>query len=633
MNDLRRWTTAPALLLLALSAPAAGGAAEPWKSLSSPGGVFVIEFSVGEKGRPMYRVKYAGAGIIEPCGIGFVEVEGPDWTGGFDAIEMSVVSGHDETWKPVWGERSTVRDHYRGATVIFKRPEPQGELELDVRAYDQGVAFRYVVDPSAGRNSIRIEREETEFRFTGDHNLWAVYSAQGKYSKTRLSKIRSSVERPCVLEIGDGKVIAVAEAALVDFSRMRLRRSEVSPNTLVSRLHGPVRAKLPLKTPWRVIMAAEGAGQLLQNNDLILNLNEPNRIAEPGWIRPGKVIRDVTLSTKGGMACVDFAVENGLQFIEFDAGWYGNQGDEASDARTVSRGNLDLPGVIEYANKNNIGVILYVNRRHLERDLDKLLPVYREWGIAGLKFGFVQHGDQKWTRWMHKAIVKCAKYKLMVDVHDEYRMTGWQRTYPNFMTAEGIGGDETRPPNEQALANLFSRMIAGPADHTICYFNGYVDQTTSHAAQLAKAVCFFSPWQFLFWYDQPSSAQGEPELEFFQLLPTTWDDTRVIHGRIGSYAVIARRKGSDWFIGCLNAGEPRSLKVPLDFLPVGKKFEARTYHHDPGAETRTKVGIARRGVDSGTVLNASMSGRGGLAIRIFPAKEGSARVPGELPGE
>ena len=627
MNDLRRWTTVPVLLLLALSAPAAGGAAEPWKSLSSPGGVFVIEFSVGEKGRPTYRVKYAGAGIIEPCGIGFVEVEGPDWTGGFDAIEMSVVSGHDETWKPVWGERSTVRDHYRGATVIFKRPEPQGELELDVRAYDQGVAFRYVVDPSAGRNSIRIEREETEFRFTGDHDLWAVYSAQGKYSKTRLSKIRSSVERPCVLEIGDGKVIAVAEAALVDFSRMRLRRSKVSPNTLVSRLHGPVRAKLPLKTPWRVIMAAEGAGQLLQNNDLILNLNEPNRIAEPGWIRPGKVIRDVTLSTKGGMACVDFAVENGLQFIEFDAGWYGNQGDEASDARTVSRGNLDLPGVIEYAKKNNIGVILYVNRRHLERDLDKLLPVYREWGIAGLKFGFVQHGDQKWTRWMHKAIVKCAKYKLMVDVHDEYRMTGWQRTYPNFMTAEGIGGDETRPPNEQALANLFSRMIAGPADHTICYFNGYVDQTTSHAAQLAKAVCFFSPWQFLFWYDQPSSARGEPELEFFKLLPTTWDDTRVIHGRIGSYAVIARRKGSDWFIGCLNAGEPRSLKVALDFLPAGKKFEARTYHHDPGAETRTKVGIARRGVDSSTVLNASMSGRGGLAIRIFPVKEGSGELP------
>ena len=280
-------------------------------------------------------------------------------------------------------------------------------------------------------------------------------------------------------------------------------------------------------------MAAGDAGTLLENNDLLLNLNEPNQIKDTQWIRPGKVIRDVTLSTKGGMACVDFCVRYGLQFIEFDAGWYGSEREMASDARTVSRPNLDLPKVIAYAKENNIGVILYVNRRHLERDLDDLLPLYRDWGIAGIKFGFVQHGDQKWTKWMHNAIIKCAEYKIMVDVHDEYRMTGWQSTYPNFMTAEGIGGDETRPSNEQVLANMFNRMIAGPADHTFCYFSGHVKATTTNAAQLAKSVCFFSPWQFLFWYDQPSFAKDEPELDFFRQLPTTWDDTKVINGKIG----------------------------------------------------------------------------------------------------
>ena len=313
-----------------------------------------------------------------------------------------------------------------------------------------------------------------------------------------------------------------------------------------------------------------------------------------------------------------FAVEHGFRFIEYDAGWYGNERDDSSDARTVSRRNLDLPEVIAYAKKHDIGVLLYVNRRHLESQLDELLPLYAEWGISGIKFGFVQHGSQEWTKWMHDAIAKAAEYRLMVDVHDEYRMTGWQRTYPNFMTAEGIGGDETRPPNEQALANLFTRMIAAPGDHTFCYYNGYVDGTTSHASQLAKTVCLFSPWQFLFWYDQPSAAKGEPELEFFKHLPTTWDETRVLHGKIGHYAVIARRNGSQWFVGCLNAVEPRTLKVPLDFLPAGTDFEAHIYSDDPTINTRTKVGIKRRAVDSTTVLEPSMSERGGVAIRIVP---------------
>ena len=596
-----------------LSGTATLSNAENWKGISSPGGTFEIGFAAGEQGRALYRVKRNGTEIISPSGLGFVEGEDIDWTRGFGAPELSESIQRDESWKPVWGERSTVRDRSRSATLVF--PRQTGDLKLEVRAYDEGVAFRYVVESREDKRTIRIQREETEFRFTAEHDLWAVYSAQGKYSKVKIGEIKKSVERPCVLETAGGGVIAIAEAALVDFARMRLGRGE-APHTLVSKLHGPVDAALPLATPWRVVMAADRPGQLLENNDLLLNLNAPNKISDTSWIKPGKIIREVTLSTKGGIACVDFAVENGLQFIEFDAGWYGDQGDEASDARTVSRSNLDLEAVIQYARERDIGVVLYVNRRHLERDLDDLLPLYQKWGIAGLKFGFVQHGDQKWTRWMHEAIAKCAQYKIMVDVHDEYRMTGWQRTYPNFMTAEGIGGDETRPPNEQALANLFCRMIASPADHTFCYYNGFIDQTTSHAAQLAKTVCFFSPWQFLFWYDQPSTAQGEPELEFFKHLPTTWDETRVLHGKVGEYAAIARRKGDDWFVGCLNAVEPRTLEIALDFLPGDRKFEAHIYRDDSTVETRTKVGIERMPVESKTVIKAAMSGRGGMAIRI-----------------
>ena len=240
--------------------------------------------------------------------------------------------------------------------------------------------------------------------------------------------------------------------------------------------------------------------------------------------------------------------------------------------RDSSHRGLDLQKVLKYAKQHDIGVILYVNRRHLESQLDELLPVYKEWGIAGIKFGFVQHGSQKWTAWLHDAIRKCAEYELIVDVHDEYRMTGVERTYPNFLTAEGIGGDETRPPHEQALANLFTRMIAGPADHTFCYYAGFVKDTSSHASQLAKSVCFFSPLQFLFWYDRPSQMSKDQELEFFTHLPVTWDESKVLESKIGTYATIARRSGDDWFVGSFNALQSRKVEFPFDFLPKGKKY-------------------------------------------------------------
>jgi alpha-glucosidase len=605
-----------ALSLAIVSGFSAVAYAAKWQEIPSPGGDYKIGFSLSENGHPLYRVIHDGEEIITPSGLGFILDGEVPWTAGFQPPELSKRSAHEGAWKPVWGERSAVKDSFTAATVTYPRQIAPGPFSLEVRAYDQGVAFRYLIEEHGGAKEIRISSEETEFNFGKDHNLWAAYSAQGKYRKMKLSKLKGTVERPCVLETGGGKVIAIAEAAMVDFARMRLRPSSGKPHTLVSRLHGPVQSNLPLKTPWRVVMAGDRPGDLLENNDILLNLNEPNKIADTSWIKPGKVIREVTLSTNGGLACVDFAVKYGLDFIEFDAGWYGDQQNELADASTVARSNLDLPRVIKYAQDNEIGVILYVNRRHLEADLDNLLPIYQKWGIAGLKFGFVQHGDQKWTRWMHEAIAKCAKYQIMVDVHDEYRMTGWQRTYPNFMTAEGIGGDETRPPNEQALATLFTRGICAPSDHTFCYYNGFVDQTTSHASQLAKTICFFSAWQFLFWYDQPSSAQNEPELEFFKYLPTTWDDTRVLHGKIGKFAAIARRSGDDWFIGCFNAGDPRILDLDLDFLPKGKQFEAIIYFDNNDLATRTKVGIERRPVDSTTVLKASMSGHGGVAVRI-----------------
>jgi len=312
-------------------------------------------------------------------------------------------------------------------------------------------------------------------------------------------------------------------------------------------------------------MIAESAGKLLEQNYLIQNLNPPCEISDPSWIKPGKVIRDITLTTAGGMACIDFAAGHGMQYVEFDAGWYGPETDVASDATTVtldekrSKGPFDMPRLIQYGKEKGIGVILYVNRRALEQQLDTLLPLYQSWGVDGIKYGFVQVGTQEYTRWLHEAVKKTAQYKMVVDIHDEYRPTGFSRTYPNLLTQEGIRGDEESIPNSHTLTTMFTRMLAGAGDNTICYYAERVtEKMGSHGSQLAKAVCLFSPLQFLYWYDKPGIAPGknvdlkgttnmigdEPELEFFNNVPTVWDETRVLTGEISKYGVIARRSGS-----------------------------------------------------------------------------------------
>jgi alpha-glucosidase len=610
------------------------------EELTSPDGEIGIKFHLNQSGGPAYQVTYRGKAVVSPSRLGLALQDEPALTDGFRVVDVARRS-QDRTWKPVYGERSEVRDHFNEMQVdLVDTQTPPRRLQLTFRAYDEGAAFCYTVPRQPPWDTITVTRELSEFGFLADHRAWAVYSAQGKYSAVPLSKLRAGCERPLTLQTGDGTFVAVAEARLVDYARMKLAPRNEPPHGLVSLLSSQVEAELPLTTPWRVVMLADSPGELLENNDLILNLNDPCAIDDPAWIKPGKVIREVTLTTVGGKACVDFAAQHNLQYVEFDAGWYGHEYSEASDARTVtvdpkrSPGPLDLPEVIRYAAERDIGILLYVNRRSLEKQLDEVLPLYQQWGIKGVKYGFVNVGSQQWTAWLHDAVRQAADHRLMVDVHDEYRPTGYSRTYPNLMTQEGIAGDETSPSNSQTLTILFTRMLAGAGDNTICYYDPRVDRNASHAYQLAKAVCIYSPWQFLYWYDRPPDSPqrkggaggsenvigNEPELEFFDHVPTVWDETRVLHGKIGEYAVLARRSGDRWFVGCLNSGQARTLPVKLDFLAEGKQYIAHVYCDDPAVATRTHVRIDRRPVRAGDVLQATMTAQGGQAIRIEPVR-------------
>jgi len=592
--------------------------------LASPDGNLVVHLTVEENSEPAWAVTWKGRSILLPSRLGLVLDNDSEWGSGMKTAGTEHNS-HDEIWHPVYGERSTIRDHYNALTVHLK--DRSRRLDLEVRAYNEGAAVCYRLPRQKGLKQGSISRELTQFRFADNFPCWAVYSAQGEYAKTPLDDVKAGCERPLTVELGNNAYAAVGEARLVDYARMRLRPVKSVPHSLEPDLGSSVRFTTPFTSPWRVVMVGDSPGALLEHNDLFLNLNDPCAIKDTSWIKPGKVIREVTLTTKGGMACVDFAVKHHLQYVEFDAGWYGNENDPKADARTVdvdpkrSKGPLDLQRVIQYAKDYGIGIWLYVNRRHLERQLDDILPLYEQWGVKGVKYGFVQVGSQKWTAWLHEAVRKAAAHHLMVDIHDEYRPTGYSRTYPNLLTQEGVGGNETMPEARHNLVLPFTRYLCGPADYTICWYSDRIK--TTHAHQLAASVVFYSPLQFLYWYDRPDQCKNEPELAFFDALPTVWDDSRVIQGKIGQYITMARRKGDEWFVATMNAGERRELTIPLTFLAPGKVYDAFVYSDAaPDGSDPTAVTCRTQTVTATGALKAICAANGGQAVRIVHRQTG-----------
>ena len=544
----------------------------------------------------------------------------------------------NDPWTPVYGEKNQYPNRYNETTINLKEVKSPGRnFSILVRAYNEGIAFRYNVQAD---HPVTVTGELTGFQFKKDYTSWIAPMAQAKYTKGSISKTGKGCERPYVIEVSDQLYIALGEAALVVHSRMKFNRSEKDSLLLLATLDGKAQYQSSFSTPWRYIMTANSPGQLLEQNYFILNLNEPSAIKDPSWIKPGKVIREVTLTTVGGKACIDFAARHNISYIEFDAGWYGLEYNNASDAKAVSvdparsPGPLELQEVINYGKEKGIGIILYVNQRALSRQLDTILPLYRSWGVKGMKFGFVNVGAQNYTSWLHEAIRKTGEHQLMMDIHDEYRPTGYSRTWPNLLTQEGIRGDEESPDNQHVLITMFTRMLAGAGDHTNCYFAPRVDEKMgSHASQMAKAICIYSPWQFIYWYDRteesprkkgvvganaPSIIVELPDLTFYDALPTVWDNTKVLEGKIGEYGTIARKSGDNWFIGSLT-DQPRKLTLNLNFLDKRAKFEATIYSDDLSTNSLTKVGITKQMVTYESQLNFDLKQKNGLAIILRKA--------------
>lgn len=661
-------------LLFALLASCLAPLLAQTQRITSPDGRYVITV-IGMT----YAVAYDGMPVCEgqlgvdidnrlfESALAVPRGENDDWCSDLE-LRGEERSAADTLWTPLYGENATVRDHYNQLVLHYgKGSNGQGAItdgydkrkfyamDVIVRAYDEGIAFRYHFPETSNGLFLHVTGERTSFHMPEGTVAWYEEWAQGPYRVDSLTLSVDSLgaaaashrarqfsarsqsspppgnrwlesERPLLLQLPSGLYVALLEAAMKDYARGKFALNQAG--WLQVQLYGSVDIISPCDTPWRVIMAGREAIDLINHKDLVMNLNHdpiPNGDSW-GWVRPGKAFRSTRLDKASIMKSIDYCAEFGIDYVELDAGWYGPEGKVESDATKVAATrNFTMPEICAYARSKGIGVWLYVNQRALYSQLDDILPLYRQWGISGIKFGFVQIGSQHWTTWLHDAVAKCAEHQLMVDIHDEYRPTGLSRTYPNLLTQEGIRGNEEMPDATHNVTLPFTRFLCGPADYTLCYFDRRIKTTRAH--QLAMAAVYYSPLQFLFWYDTPfPNGWDGPELQFWRDCPTVFDESIALDGQPGQFIVQARRAGHDWFVGAMTNTETRTVEIPIDFLPDGN-YEVVCYNDAPTPDSPAKVAVSRQIVyrqssrrQSHTPIVLKLQPSGGAALHFRKIK-------------
>lgn len=612
------------------------------QSLSSPDGKYTINMD-----GMTYTITYNNKVIVERSQLG-VDIdnrlfesalavprgENENWCSDLELKGEERITV-DTTWTPLYGENNCIRDHYNQMVLHYEKgSNGQGvvsegydkrkyyAMDIVVRAYNEGIAFRYHFPEVSNNLFLHIKDEFTSFRMPDGTMAWYEEWAQGPYIKRELKMKNEGCEwfeseRPLLLQVPSGHYVALLEAQMKDYTRGKFRLK--AENELQVAMYDCADIISPYNTPWRVVMVGEKAVDLINHKEIILNLNEERAIGDWAWVRPGKAFRSCRLDKEYIMRSIDYCAEFGIDYVELDAGWYGPEGKMESDARKViETRDFTMPEICQYAQSKGVGVWVYVNQRALYRQLDELLPLYQQWGISGIKFGFVHVGNQQWSTWLHSAIEKCARYHIMVDIHDEYRPTGLSRTYPHLLTQEGIRGNEEMPDADHNTLLPFTRYLCGPGDYTLCYFNNRVKNTKGH--QLAMAAVYYSPLQFYFWYDLPFVDKGEEELKFWKDCPTTFDESTALDGMPGEYIIQARRSGNEWYVGAMTNTQARTITIPTDFLPKGK-YVVEIYNDDPTLSTRTKVKREQMKVKGGgkpIVLQLQPSG--GAALHFTPIK-------------
>lgn len=617
--------------------------------LSSPSGLHEVRFREVQISPTVnelhYQVDYNGKPVITDSRAGLqldnrtwelalaLRIEQPKcWMDNFVVDSVCYQPLTDHIWHPLYGERSTVHDRYNSAVMyLSKKDGSQYRLNIEVRAYDEGIAFRYFFPEHPKAVFHKVVSDLTEYTFSPGTKAWTEQWAQAPFERVSIGEIKHPVERALTLELPNGLWTALMDADVDDWCLTKFLASETKPNTLTSVMYSPVDIVTYYATPWKIIMTADKPGQLLEHNDIILNLNPPCEIANTDWIKPGKIMRETTITTEGAIATIDFCATHHIPYMLFDWKWYMPCTSHDGDATKVVP-QVDMPRVVTYGREKGVGIWLYVNQHALMKQMRELFPLLRHWGIVGIKSGFVEYASHRWATWLHDMVRYAAENHLMINIHDEFRPSGFSRTYPNLLTQEGIRGNEEFPDATHNTILPFTRMINGAADYTICYYDKRIK--TTHAHQLAASLIFYSPLQTIFWYDRPSSYSSEPEMEWFENLQTVFDDSKVLDGTPGKHVTMARRKGKEWFVGTITNNQGSKESIPLNFLDKGKTYLA--YLYTDGGETiktRTQIKCNYKLVNASQTLSFNLKPSGGCAIRFVPVNPKEAKKYKKYKGE
>ena len=610
-----------------------------------------------------YAVDFHGKWLMDESVLG-LKLEGQPALGpGMKQVRVQT-GQHDESYTIPVGKTSSVRDHYNSA-VVDLADDSGRKLSIEVRAFDDGVAFRYIVPDQPSIHSLRIEHELTQFHYAKDATLYPLLlegfqtSYEDEYQVRQVSGIHHDwlIGLPLLAEVSGIGWVAVTEADIDHYAGMYLRKdkpafglcAELSP-----RLDQPgiaVEDQAPVTTPWRVLMIGDEPGRLIESN-IVLNLNPPSKIADTSWIKPGKSAWDwwsgeaaPSVSFKPGMNTatmkhyIDFASASGFPYLLIDAGWAvaerkGPQDYAALADITRVTPEIDMPELLRYAKEKNVRIWLWSHWTSVDKYMEQAFPLFEQWGIAGVKIDFMNRDDQQMVSWYRHVAETAAQHHLMLDYHGAFKPDGLRRTWPNVITREGVMGKEylkwsarTTPVHNTTLP--FTRMLAGPLDYTPGAFGNsnrenFVARNLmpmglgTRAHELALYVVLESPLMMV--SDYPEHYAGQHDFEFIKQLPTTWDEVRVLDGRPRENITLARRSGKDWFVGAITNWDARDVKVPLTFLG-DEKYVAEIYADAPDAATEaTHTTFARQPVDRNTVLDVHMVSGGGNAIWIHPER-------------
>jgi alpha-glucosidase len=585
-------------------------------SARSPDGSISITLQVGTGEPPRYEVTRRGETVIAPSQLR-LHLVGDRGFELFDAVSSKRRSV-DEQYRWIVGKTSQARDRFNEVTVsLQERDGPARRLDIILRAYDDGVALRYFVPSQRGFDELQLRAEATEFAFAGDYechglNIGHMYSShEGEFDPVLASRIREHhlFDLPLSCRVPSGRTqFVITEADLHNYAGMYLSgRGNGEPGVVTRLARHPseatpvVRVKSSdrgIASPWRVIMMADTLGKLIEST-LIANLNPPSALRDTSWIVPGKSAWDwwsgphLPPPAKAGMDMktlkryIDFAAAARLEYMLIDEGWCLNSGVGGvarQDADiTRAKADIDMEELVRYAAQRKVGLWLWVQWALLDRQMDAALAQYRRWGIKGIKIDFMDRNDQQMVDYYHRVMSRAAEQRLMVDMHGAYPPTGLYRTYPNYMTQEGIMGAEYNKWSRRVTATHnvtlpYTRMLLGPIDYTPGGFrNVRADEfrinnsppfvQTTRGQALAMFVVYDSPLQMV--ADSPDAYEDAAGFDFVRDVPASWDETRFLQGTITEYIVLARRKGNTWYIGAMTNEAARELTVPLDFLGSG----------------------------------------------------------------